>query len=336
MSSSQEDAGHEVSLTSPAPASSLQPSPVSPPPQPSQETTKMPVWWLNFDSPARNRFLKDYRIQAASATSTILACLAVTPLENVKTRLQSQTGVSPLVAYNAPGSLPTVSGITCFTLSGMVAGAVAAPVACKFLYYTFLAAKPNFKIGPFELAKNVVQTSVLMGNRQASPTNTISSQSRVQSVARLTTSQAIRQIISRHGFRGLYTGMGLHVTRDTIGTGLYFAIYETSKQLVSTYLGDHHSPFGPPLIAGALSGVIPWVCTYPLDTRKTRRQSLILGKSNEVGEAAKTLAKSSVYKGLSVIIARTAVQNMLLLSMFEYFKKEIDKLDIDDEGPPVV
>ncbi|KAK2829906.1 hypothetical protein FQN49_007140 [Arthroderma sp. PD_2] len=370
MSSSQEDAGHVTALTAPVSASSLQPPASSVNPQ--QTATKMPPWAIPFDTPARNRFLKDYRTQAASATSTILACLAVTPLENVKTRLQSynfngtsdclrymlkhegprgfmagalpplasltivrvtnftvygklkhalsdlverNTGTSPLVAYNTPGSLPTFTGVSCFMLSGMVAGVCAAPIAC-----------------PFELAKNVVQTSVLMASSQRGPTGQGLKYTSLQNVPRLSTAQAIKQIISRHGFRGLYTGMGLHMARDTVGTGLYFAIYETSKQLISTYLGDHHSPFGPPLVAGALSGIIPWLCTYPLDTRKTRRQSMILGKSKDMGVA---LAKTSVYTGLSVIILRTAIQNMLLLTMFEYFKREIDKLEVDPHPPPL-
>lgn len=39
------------------------------------------------------------------------------------------------------------------------------------------------------------------------------------------------------------------------------------------------------------------------------------------------VARSSMYKGLSVILCRTAVQNMLLLSSFEYLKAQIAELD---------
>lgn len=79
-------------------------------------------------------------------------------------------------------------------------------------------------------------------------------------VPRLRTIQAIKQIISRHGFRGLYTGIRLHALRDTVGTGMFFAIYETTKQMISRYQGDHGSPFEAPMAAGALCGVIPWIC----------------------------------------------------------------------------
>lgn len=77
---------------------------------------------------------------------------------------------------------------------------------------------------------------------------------------RLSTLQAIRQIVVRHGIRGLYTGFGLHALRDSIGTGLYFSIYETVKQVVVRQLGESQSPFGPPAIAGAICSTLPWFC----------------------------------------------------------------------------
>lgn len=78
---------------------------------------------------------------------------------------------------------------------------------------------------------------------------------------RLGTVEALKQIIRRHGIRGLYTGFHLHAMRDTIGTGIYFGVYETTKQLVAKYIGtEPSSPFGAPMVAGALSGTIPWIC----------------------------------------------------------------------------
>ncbi|EEQ83564.2 mitochondrial carrier protein [Blastomyces dermatitidis ER-3] len=329
---------------------------------------KMPYGIWNMDEPTRNRLLKQYRTQAASAASTIFATLSVTPLENLKTRMQTHdfrgltdcaryiwrtegfrgytagalppmvsvtfvrvtnftvyqkakyalsdaiermTGEAPLVLYNTPGSLPTLGTVSCFTIAGMVAGLAATPLAC-----------------PFELAKNVVQTSVLMANRSHAIAGTATNRhTSLRGMPRLGTIDAIKQIVSRHGYRGLYTGVRLHAIRDTIGTGLYFGIYETAKQLISTYLGDQQSPFGAPMAAGALSGVIPWICTYTLDTKKTRAQCILLGKSKEIGEASMAAARSSMYKGMSVSIARTAFQNMILLTTFEYLKVRINQLE---------
>jgi hypothetical protein len=218
------------------------------------------------------------------------------------------TGVSPLDEYNKPGSVPTISGLAMFTTAGMVAGLVSSPLAC-----------------PFELAKNVVQTSVLMQNRAQAAPDAIRNLS-LRNEPRLGTFQAIRQIVARHGIRGLYTGFGLHALRDSIGTGLYFSIYETVKQVVVRQLGETQSPFGPPAIAGAICSTLPWFCTYPLDTRKTRAQSVLLGKANEIASASKAVAGSSMYRGLSIVVLRTGINNMILLSIYEYIKYQINKL----------
>ncbi|KAJ5896441.1 uncharacterized protein N7473_005840 [Penicillium subrubescens] len=318
--------------------------------------------WI-MDESTRNRLLKKYKTQVASATSTVCATLAVTPLENVKTRMQTHNfrdifqcarylwrtegprgyvagALPPLASVTAvrvlnftsynyakegiadivkritgtyplndkSGRVPTVAGVLTFTLAGAFAGLVAAPIAC-----------------PFELAKNVVQTSVLVSNRaQAAPGAACDPSLRRK--PRIGTVEAIQQIIKRHGFRGLYTGFHLHALRDTVGTAMYFGIYETVKQVAAKEIGSDQSPLGAPAIAGAICSTIPWFCTYPLDTRKTRAQSVLLGKSKEIGEASVAVAKSSMYKGISIILVRTGVNNMILLSLFEYIKARIDKL----------
>jgi len=91
--------------------------------------------------------------------------------------------------------------------------------------------------------------------------------SSLRNVPRIGTIEAFKQIIQRHGIRGLYTGFHLHAMRDTIGTGLYFGVYETAKQLISMYSGSQPSPFGASMVAGALSGSIPWLC---VSERKNR------------------------------------------------------------------
>ncbi|KAJ5570428.1 mitochondrial carrier [Penicillium hispanicum] len=344
-------------------------APFFPSSHPTASIMPSPNPWI-MDEPTRNKLLKQYKTQVASATSTVCATFAVikpsqTPLENIKTRMQTHnfkgifdciqylwrnegprgffagclpplasvtavrvvnfttynfakehisgvfqgiTGVSPLEEYEKPGSTPTVTGLLTFTSAGLIAGLVTAPLAC-----------------PFELAKNVVQTSVLVSNRaQAAPDAAWDPS--LRSKPRLGTIEAIQQIVKRHGYRGLYTAFGIHALRDTLGSGLYFATYETVKQLAAKELGKDTSPFGAPMIAGAICSTVPWLCTYPLDTRKTRAQSVLLGKSKEIGEASVAVAKSGMYKGISIILIRTGVNNMILMSIFEYLKAKIDKL----------
>lgn len=173
------------------------------------------------------------------------------------------TGVSPLDEYNKPGSTPTVPGLMMFTTAGLAAGMLSSPLACMILprVDSIVVHETNIQLGPFELAKNVVQTSVLMQNRAQAAPGAVRNLA-LRNEPRLSTIQAIRQIVSRHGFRGLYTGFGLHCMRDTIGSGLYFSIYETVKQVVVRQLGESQSPFGPPAIAGAICSTLPWFCVW--------------------------------------------------------------------------
>lgn len=83
----------------------------------------------------------------------------------------------------------------------------------------------------------------------------------LRSRPRLGTIEAIRQIVRRHGFLGLYTGFRIHAMRDTMGSALYFSVYETVKQVAAKELGtDDKSPFGIPAIAGAICSTVPWLC----------------------------------------------------------------------------
>lgn len=82
----------------------------------------------------------------------------------------------------------------------------------------------------------------------------------LRSKPRLGTIAAIQQIVKRHGFRGLYTGFRLHCMRDTVGSALYFSVYETVKQVAAKELGGDTSPFGAPMIAGAICSTVPWFC----------------------------------------------------------------------------
>lgn len=82
----------------------------------------------------------------------------------------------------------------------------------------------------------------------------------------------------------MYTGLNLHlskineliipplfyvltylIVRDTLGTGIYFATYESSKQLLTTFSGTdaHKNPIAV-LAAGGLCGIVSWalICEF--------------------------------------------------------------------------
>jgi hypothetical protein len=89
--------------------------------------------------------------------------------------------------------------------------------------------------------------------------------------SRIGTTDAIKQILRLHGVRGLYTGFPLHLARDSIGTGLYFGIYESTKQAMVAYQGANNPvAAGPVAIAGGLCGVVSWICVSTWPASATR------------------------------------------------------------------
>ena len=41
-----------------------------------------------------------------------------------------------------------------------------------------------------------------------------------------------KNIVVNRGLSGMYSGFGLHLLRDTIGTTIYFTTYESTKQML--------------------------------------------------------------------------------------------------------
>lgn len=176
--------------------------------------------------------------------------------------IETFTGESAINTYNSAGAMPTISTVSCSVLSGMASGLASCPIACKFLLKrseAFAHFTDVIGPGPFELSKNVVQTSVLMGqtDRKRSKENA--------APRHINTPEAFRKIVSRQGFRGLYTGFHYHAARDTIGTGLYFGIYETVKQFMHAYFPSSQTSVSAPIVAGAFCGVIPWMIVSNLE-----------------------------------------------------------------------
>ena len=158
---------------------------------------------------------------------------------------EQTSGHSPLTEVNTPGTLPNFATVGCFTIAGSISGAATTFFAC-----------------PFELAKNATQTSVLMAQKNLNTTASLlgSDKANSKSNGRMNTFQATREIIKRHGLLGLYTGFRLHLLRETLGSGLYFGLYESVKQLITTYSGaEQANSKGAVLVAGGLCGVGAWL-----------------------------------------------------------------------------
>ena len=206
-------------------------------------------------------------------------------------------------------------------------------------------------IGPFELIKNVTQTSVLMA-ADAVPRGTPIKGASPKNQGRISTWGACKKIYQRGGLLGFYTGFQLHLVRDVVGSGIYFGVYEATKQVMTTYSGaEKANTFAAVGPAGIICGCFSWIVvsvlqlcrpesefllttkrqTYPLDTMKTRAQNLLVGEIGKTArECAANAAKTSKWKGIEMMILRSSIQNMIQMSLFEYAKQEINSSRFDN------
>ncbi|PVI07980.1 mitochondrial carrier [Periconia macrospinosa] len=315
------------------------------------------------------RWTKKYRTEVAASSSSLLSTFAAYPLDSVKTRLQAYnfnsfsdcvrhtyktegfhgfwrgvwsplasitlvrtvsfsiyqkskyalddwmyqvTGRSPLVIANTKGALPNIHTMTCFGLSGAMAGAVITTIAC-----------------PFELIKLSAQISVLMADRKDGGGTNDAVRKSYQNLGTLKTAQ---NLVRHRGWTGLYSGFHLHLLRDTIGTGIYFITYESIKQLLANARGS--SPTSPLAVvtAGGMCGLVSWACIFPIDTAKSiyQRNCLVGGKDKQSRPKIQFM-NPRMYRGLGVSMGRSCVVNAIFFTAFEFSKKRINRMEVDEE-----
>ncbi|KAF2872590.1 mitochondrial carrier domain-containing protein [Massariosphaeria phaeospora] len=315
------------------------------------------------------RWAKKYRTEIAASSSSLLSTFTAYPLDSVKTRLQAYkfnsfsdcvrhtyktegfhgfyrgvwsplasitlvrtvsfsiyqkskytidawmyraTGTSPLVIANTPHALPTFSTITCFGLSGALSGATITAIAC-----------------PFELTKLSAQISKLMADRKDGDGKNEALRKSYQNLGTFRTAQ---NLVKHRGWMGLYSGFHLHLLRDTIGTGIYFITYESVKQLLANARGSSPTTPSAVVFAGGMCGLVSWACIFPIDTAKSiyQRNCLMSGRDKATRPKIQFF-NPQMYRGLGVSMSRSCVVNAIFFSAFEFTKKHINGIAIDDE-----
>ncbi|KAG0366383.1 hypothetical protein BGZ54_005413 [Gamsiella multidivaricata] len=164
-----------------------------------------------------------------------------------------------------------------------------------------------------------------------------------------------KTIVKQKGWTGLYKGVGLHISRDMMGTGIYFSSYETIKRLMSETI-EHIRPHphqalssvsasasalqgqpqlqaqaqlkGPgPMVhffAGGLCGVFSWLVVFPVDLVKSVVQKEVLmpqPKYSGALDCAKDIVRRQgvrgLYRGLSVTCYRAMPIHSLNFLVYE-------------------
>lgn len=155
----------------------------------------------------------------------------------------------------------------------------------------------------------------------------------MDSTARLSTStfETVKTIIKNEGVLGLYSGYSFHVVRDAVGSGVYFAVYESLKWACNSLINGDPSVSSPVsiLVAGGLSGVLSWSAIFPLDTTKSLIQKDIVTNilRKEQGleplpvKKRKLVISRRMYRGLGVSMTRSFIVNMVFFSTYEFGMK---------------
>jgi hypothetical protein len=155
-----------------------------------------------------------------------------------------------------------------------------------------------------------------------------------------TTYQVAKQIRRSEGFLGLFSGFRYHALRDSIGTGLYFSIYETAKILINGFATSDGNIAGTSIpmgtvsitLAGACSGVFSWILVFPIDTVKSLTQrdiisniirGLALKPRQPIYARSLRFPTRAMYRGLNVSILRSVLTSIAFFSGFEYLMKHV-------------
>src|SRR5277367_2508531 len=126
----------------------------------------------------------------------------------------------------------------------------------------------------------------------------------------------VRQLYKEGGVRSVFRGSAATRARDGPGSAAYFATYEYIKRRMTPIDPATGKPSGDLSLtaitcAGAAAGVAMWVTIYPVDTVKSRLQSMD-GKPTISGIIKSVYAKGGIkafFPGFGPAIARAVPAN---------------------------
>ncbi|XP_054801399.1 probable S-adenosylmethionine carrier 2, chloroplastic isoform X1 [Prosopis cineraria] len=266
----------------------------------------------------------DYGCIAGGAAGVVVET-ALYPIDTIKTRLQAARGGGKIIlkglysglAGNLAGVLPA---------SAIFVG-VYEPTKLKLLdsLPENLSAVAHFAAGAIGgLASSLVRV----------PTEVV--KQRMQTGQFTSASAAVRLIVAKEGFKGLYAGYGSFLLRDLPFDAIQFCIYEQLrigyKLAAKRDLNDPENA-----MLGAFAGAVTGAVTTPLDVVKTRlmvqgSQSHYKGISDCVRTIIKEEGTQALFKGMGPRILWIGIGGSIFFGVLEKTKQILAQRHQQDEA----
>lgn len=141
-----------------------------------------------------------------------------------------------------------------------------------------------------------------------------------------------KQILQRHGVRGLYRGMVSTCLREAPGYGFYFLCYDLVRDKIAELTGSDEHSFLASFLAGGAAGWVVWSSTYPFDIIKTRIQTAPFDAAKSqlrIAPVARTLVReqglASLYRGLGITLVRAFPVNAIVFPVYGFMLGRLQK-----------
>ncbi|KAJ6306786.1 hypothetical protein OIU78_021992 [Salix suchowensis] len=255
-----------------------------------------------------------YEGMIAGGAAGVIAEAVLYPIDTIKTRLQVAHGGGKIILEGL------YSG-----LAGNLAGVL--PASAIFVGVYEPTKQKLLKSLPENLSALAQLTAGVIGGAASSlvrvPTEVV--KQRMQTGQFASAPDAVRLIVSKEGFKGLYAGYGSFLLRDLPFDAIQFCIYE---QMLMGYklLAKRDLKDAEIAIVGAFAGAITGAMTTPLDVVKTRL--MVQGSANQyrgIFDCARTIAKEegtrALLKGVGPRVLWIGVGGAIFFGVLEKTKQ---------------
>nr|XP_043630163.1 S-adenosylmethionine carrier 1, chloroplastic/mitochondrial [Erigeron canadensis] len=250
----------------------------------------------------------------AGGTAGVVVETALYPIDTIKTRLQAARGGGKIVLQGL------YSG-----LAGNLVGVL--PASALFVGVYEPAKKKLLKMLPDNLSSVAYLTSGAIGGIAASlvrvPTEVV--KQRMQTRQFASAPDAVRLIVAKEGFKGLYAGYGSFLLRDLPFDAIQFCIYEQLR--IGYKWAARRDLYDPENAAiGAFAGALTGAITTPLDVIKTRL--MIQGSANQykgIVDCVQTILREegppALLKGIGPRVLWIGIGGSIFFGVLERTKK---------------